>query len=144
MNGLRAVTVALLLVAASAGCETIDDLLGRGGGSAGDTLRLQSIAIVSDHPVDPLTPSGPAVATSAGVVRFTATGTFLNLDNDETLTRDVSSAVLWKSTAPAIAQPGSDGRAAVGSAGTTTVTAASPAAGDIPAFESNAITLTVP
>lgn len=138
-----------LLVALSggaAGCEAVDELLGRSGGNDVDTLRLEAIALTSDHPQVPGNPGGPAVLTSAGVVRFTATGTFVNLDaNNEESFREITGAVIFQSTNPLL-HPGADGRIVVTGtgAGTAVIKATSPAVGDIPAYESNSITLTAP
>lgn len=138
-------SVAILSVGA-AGCDAVDELLGRSGSQGADTLRLQAIAITSDHPQVPGNPSGPALLTSAGIVRFTATGTFINLDADnEESFREITGAVAFQSTNPLLF-PGADGRIVVTGtgAGMATIKATTPAVGDIPAYESNSITLTAP
>lgn len=139
---LRLTSALLVLLAASAGCDAVDELLGRNDSDV-ETLRLEGLAITTDHPADPNVPGGAALATNGAIVRFTATGTFRNLDTDATLEQDVSSAVIWSSTDPSFALPGADARVAVRTTtGSATITASTPAVGDIPAFTSNAITLT--
>lgn len=127
-----------------AGCDAVDELLGRGGADRADRLRLQSIEIISDHPVDLGNPEGDAVLTSAGTIQFTAVGTFINIDaNNAEVEQDVTPGVVWTSTDPTLF-PGADGRIVVtGTAGSAQIQATSPAAEDVPALQSNVITLTV-
>jgi hypothetical protein len=133
----------LLLLFVCAGCDAVDELFGRDE-TKRDTLRLQSIAITTDHPVDPNVPGGAAVATNGAIVRFIATGTFVNIETDAVSEGNISSAVAWESDAPAFLLPGSDGRVAITTtAGSATITASTPAVGEIPALTSNSITLTV-
>ena len=134
----------MLALIATAGCEAVDELLGRGSSNQ-DTLRLESIALTTDHPVDPNTPGGAALATNGAIVRFIATGTFVNVkDAGDVSELDISSAVVWTSSVPAFALPGADGRVAISTTtGSATITATTPAVGDIPALTSNSITLTV-
>ncbi len=140
---MRLRSVLLLALFSSAGCDAVDELLGRGGTKV-ETLRLESIALTTDHPADPGVPGGAAIATNGSIVRFIATGTFVNVDDAADVSEeDVSSAVLWSSSTPSFL-PGADGRIAItGSTGTATITASTPAVGDIPALTSNSITLTV-
>jgi hypothetical protein len=137
--------ILILALALAAGCSTIDQILGRGGSNA-HKLELRSLTITSDHPLVATSAAGPAQAAVGTTVRFTCTGGFVDLDNhDSPVTEDLTSAVLWTSTVPSIAFPGSDGRAFVNSAGTTTVTAHTPAVGTtIQEQTSNSITLTAP
>lgn len=146
MNRMRPLLLGFLALGAVsfAGCEAVDELLGRGGGDAADRLVLQSIEITSDRPVDPTNPDGDAVVTSAGTIQFTAIGTFFNIDaNNAEVEQDVTPGVVWTTTDPALL-PGADGRIVItGTAGSAQIQATSPAAGDVPALQSNVITLTV-
>lgn len=133
------------ILAAATGCEVVEDLLGTGGGpDNADRLVLQSLTLESDHPAVAGELQGAAVGTSGTLVRFDATGNFINIDaGDEPLDRDVSGSVLWKSSNPLVASPGSDGRVLLTTTGTAIISVSSPAAGDVPALESNEILLTV-
>jgi hypothetical protein len=140
LAGVLALTAAAM---GASGCAQYDKLFNPSSGG-GQTLELQSISVKTDHPVTPSDPTGPAVASSGQIVQFTATGTFLILGSATLTTNDVTNAVLWVSTAPDIALPGSDGRVLAGaSGGIATITATSPAVGSIPALTSNAITLSI-
>lgn len=143
---------ALLAVAAAAlataGCSSIttefDNLFGIGSSKA-NVLIIQSMQLRSDRPSVISDPTSPVVLGSNDTVRFTAVGTFLIEGTLTTQTNDVSAGVVWASSNPGFALPGSDGRvAARGSAGTASITATSPALGSIPALTSNAIALTIP
>jgi hypothetical protein len=136
---------AAAILAAATGCEVVEDLLGTGGGpDNADRLVLQSITLESDHPAVAGEVQGAAVGTSGALVRFEATGHFVNIDDgDAPVDRSVNGGVLWQSSAPLVAQPGSDGRVLLTTTGATTISVSSPAAGDVPALESNEIVLTV-
>ena len=141
---------ALLLLAVTfsavtlAGCSTFDDLLGINSSSKTIILTPKSISLRSDSPANAADPTGAAVIGSAGTVRFTVIGTF-SVNASATLqTNDVSAGVVWQSTNPTLALPGADGRVVGhGSAGVASITATSPAHGDIPALTSNSISLTI-
>ena len=140
----RSVRLCLLLsLTATAGCTTLEDFFGLKK-SAPTTLQLVGISIASDHPVNPLAPGGPAAAALGTAVRFTCTGTFEDVNKPSVLTTaDVTSSVIWDSSDPLVAQPGADGAAFTNSSGTTVIQAFTPAVGNITAFASSAITLTV-
>lgn len=137
--------MAAAILAAATGCEVVEDLLGTGGnGGEADRLVLQSLTLQSDHPVAAGDVTGAAVATNGALVRFEVVGHYINIDEgDAPSERDVTAAVLWESTDPLVAQPGSDGRVLLTTTGTTTISVSTPAAGDVPALESNEILLTV-
>ncbi len=141
-RGALGAALAVFGLVAASGCDVADRLFGGDGGGDSDTLRLQSIEISSDRPVDPAAPTGPASVAVGTTIRFTATGTYLNLDEETTSTRDVTGSVVWTSSDPAYALPASDGRLQVTTNGSASISASSPAVGDIPALESNVITLT--
>ena len=135
----------LLALTATAGCSfsQVENFFGFKK-SGPTTLQLISIAIQSDHPVDPLSPAGPAAAVLGTSVRFTCIGTFEQVDKPSVLTTaDVTSSVIWDSSDPHVAQPGADGYAFTSSSGTTVIQAFTPPVGVISAFTSSAITLTV-
>ena len=136
--------VLLAALSGAAGCDVIDDILGRDEGDGTDEHVLQSITIDSDHPIDIGQPEGAAAATNGELVQFRAMGHFLNVDDgDEPIDREITAAVLWVSSDPALAQPASDGATLVTGSGTVSIVARTPAAGDVEALESNAITLSI-
>src|SRR4051812_36452035 len=94
--------------AALSGCSLYDRIFGIGGSTR--LLQIQSISLLSDHPVNAAVPTGDAVLGSTGTIRFTAMGTFLVVGTTTLTTSDVSSAVVWESSAPQIALPGADGK----------------------------------
>lgn len=132
------------LLAVTAACSDLDNLLGINQGSKAVLLKIQSISLRSDHPANAAAPTGPAVIGSNDIIRFQAIGTFLIVGTMNLQTNDVSGGVIWTSSAPTVAIPGADGRvAAHGTSGTALITATSPAIGDIPALSSNSISLTI-
>lgn len=141
---LLALPLLVALSGAAAGCDVIDDVFGRGTGDGPDEHVLQAISIETDHPVDPAQPEGAAAATSGELVQLRATGHFVNVDEgDEAIEREITAAVTWVSSNPAIAQPASDGAMLVTGSGTVSIVARTPAAGEVPAIESNEIILSV-
>lgn len=141
-------SLSLLTLAAGSvavvGCTQIQDTLGISSSDKRTILTLQSIELRSDHPATPGAVTGPAVAGTNQIVRFTAIGTFQVDSGATTETNDVSAGVVWTTSDPGYAFPGADGRLVTpGSAGTVTVSASTPALGSIPALSTNAITLTV-
>lgn len=127
------------------GCTIVEDLLGTGGGGNGaDRLLLQSLELRSDHPVIADDFTGAAVATNGALVRFDVLGHYINLDEgDAPVERLITGSVMWTSSNPAVAEPASDGRVLVTTTGSAVISVSNPAAGDVPALESNEIVLTV-
>ena len=139
----KRILVAAALIGGATGCEVVDDLLGNGSSGHPDRLVLQSLVLQSDHPVVATELAGAAVATNGALVRFTVVGHYINIDaGDAPIERPVTGSVLLESDPP-LAQPASDGRLLTTSTGTFTISASSPAAGDVVALESNAIVLSV-
>src|SRR4051812_17700424 len=142
---LRRIGLLALVTSTTAltGCAVYDDVFGTGG-SKRTILTAQSISLRSDHPANPSDPTGPAVIGSNETIRFTAIGTFTVNGTATLTTNDCSAGVVWTSSSRAVALPGADGRImAHGTAGTASITATSPAVGEIPAITSNSITLTI-
>lgn len=134
----------LTALSGAAGCDAIDDLLGREEGDGADEHVLQTISIESDHPVDIGAPEGAAAATNGALVQFRAIGHFINVDEgDEPVDREITAAVTWVSSSASIAAPASDGATIVMGTGTVSIVARTPAAGEVPALESNEIVLAV-
>src|SRR5688500_8955358 len=138
-------TAALAAGIGAAGCTTIEDLLGTGGGgSQADRLELNAIELTSDHPIVVEDPAGAAIASDGAMVRFGALWQFLNIDdNDALVERSVTSAVLWETNNPALGFPSSDGRLLVLATGAAIISVRTPASGDVPEVVSNSIALTV-
>ena len=139
---LLALSSTLLVVG---GCDVVDGIFGGSQkGDRRDTHVLQAIRVETDHPIDVAVPGGAAVATDGELVRFSAIGDFINIDeNDEPLSRPVTASVVWESSAPQMALPGADGYVTVLGSGLVTIIARTPAAGEVPAFESDPIALTI-
>lgn len=142
---LRVRSILLAAACTLAGCTVVEDLLGTGTGQThADRLILQSLELESDHPAVAGELTGAATATNGALVRFNVTGHYINIDEDDApVERTITGSVLWTSSAPDIALPGSDGRVLVTTTGTATISVSSPAAGDVAALHSNEIVLTV-
>jgi len=123
--GVATIATSGLASGVSVGTTTISAAAGSISGSAVLTVQVPTLVSLA------VTPSSPSIA-SGGSAQFAATGTYNN-----GTTQDLTSAVTWSSSAPAIATISSQGLASGAAFGSTTITAS---AGSLTASASLSVT----